>query len=156
MVLDNGVRHLRFAIRTLARNKSAYLPAALILALGIGMSVAMFSLVDAVLLRPLPFPKQESIQVIWKADPLAGSHVEELAYPELRDLQESIPDFEYVAVMPTSLYGYARVLQTGKAEPVQIESAPVSHDFFRVLGVSPSLGAISRVPTNEWGRRLWY
>ena len=111
-----------------------------ILALGIGMSVAIFSLVDAVLLRPLPFPKQESIQVIWKMDPLAGSHVEELAYPELRDLQEGISDFEYVAMMPTSLYGYARVLQTGKSDPVQIESTPVSHDFFRVLGVSPVFG----------------
>jgi putative ABC transport system permease protein len=104
------------------------------------MSVAMFSLVDAVLLRPLPFPRQQSIQVIWKVDPLAGSHVEELAYPELRDLQQNIQDFEYVAVMPTSLYGYGKVLQTGQAEPVQIESAPVSHDFFRVLGVAPALG----------------
>ena len=100
----------------------------------------VFTLVDAVLLRPLPFPKQESIQLIWKVDPLAGSHVEELAYPELHDLQQSIPDFEYVAVMPTSLYGYAKVLQTGNSEPVQIESAPVSHDFFRVLGVAPVLG----------------
>jgi putative ABC transport system permease protein len=104
------------------------------------MSVAMFSLVDAVLLRPLPFPRQESIQVIWKVDPLAGSHVEELAYPELGDLRQNIQDFEYVAVMPTSLYGYGKVLQTGKADPVQIESAPVSHDFFRVLGVAPVLG----------------
>ena len=134
------IRYVLHAVRTLSRNKAAYFTAATILALGIGMSVAMFSLVNAVLLRPLPFPKQESIQVIWKVDPLAGSHVEELAYPELRDLEESIPDFQYVAVMPTSLYGYARVLQTGKAEPVQIESAPVSHDFFRVLGVSPVLG----------------
>src|ERR1700722_3816457 len=140
MLLDSCARHLRFAIRTLRRNKAAYFSAAMILALGTGMSVAMFSLVDAVLLRPLPFPEQNSIQVIWKVDPLAGSHVEELAYPELRDLQEGISDFAYVAVMPTSLYGYARVLQTGKAEPVQIESAPVSHDFFRVLGVSPVLG----------------
>jgi len=139
-VLDAGVRDARLAIRTLRRNKTAYGAAAVILALGIGMSVAMFSLVEAVLLRPLPFPRQQSIQVIWKVDPLAGSHVEELAYPELRDIQEGIPDFEYVAVMPTSLYGYARVLQTGKAEPVQIESAPVSHDFFRVLGVKPALG----------------
>jgi putative ABC transport system permease protein len=140
MILDHCAHHLRFAIRTLLRNKAGYLAAAAILALGIGMSVAMFSLVDAVLLRPLPFPKQESIQVIWKVDPLAGSHVEELAYPELRDLQESISDVESVAVMPTSLYGYARVLQIAKAEPVQIESTPVSHDFFRVLGVSPVLG----------------
>src|ERR1700691_3983201 len=127
-------------IRHMRRNKTAYLGAAGILALGIGMSVAMFSLVNAVLLRPLPFPKQESIQVIWKVDPLAGSHVEELAYPELRDLEESISDFEYVAVMPTSLYGYARVLQRDAAAPVQIESAPVSHDFFRVLGIAPVLG----------------
>jgi len=43
-------------------------------------------------------------------------------------------------VMPTSLYGYAKVLQNDQAAPVQIESAPVSHDFFRVLGVSPVLG----------------
>jgi putative ABC transport system permease protein len=124
--------YLRHALRNLS--------SIAILALGIGMSVAMFSLVDAVLLRPLPFPKQDSIQVIWKADPLAGTHVEELAYPELRDLQANIPDFEYVAVMPTSLYGYARVLQREGAAPVQIESAPVSHDFFRVLGIAPVLG----------------
>ena len=140
MIIDTGARHLRLAARTLLRNKAAYLFAVAILALGIGMSVAMFSLVDAVLLRPLPFPKQESIEVIWKVDPLAGSHVEELAYPELGDLQQSIPDFDSVAVMPTSLYGYARVLQNGKNEPVQIESSPVSHDFFRVLGVAPRLG----------------
>src|SRR5271168_5648754 len=101
------IRHLGLAIRTLPRNKAAYQGAAAILALGIGMSAAMFSLVNAVLLRPLPFPKQESIQVIWKVDPLAGSHVEELAYPELGDLQTGIPEFESVAVMPTSLYGYA-------------------------------------------------
>ncbi|MDE0263128.1 MAG: ABC transporter permease, partial [Bryobacterales bacterium] len=110
------------------------------LALGIGMSVAMYSLVDAVLLRPLPFPDQDSIYVIQKADPLAGAHVEELAYPELSDLQESIPGFEYVAVTPVALYGNARVLQSGTADPVQLETALVSHDFFRVLGVSPRMG----------------
>ena len=123
--LEIGARHLRLSVRMLLCNKGVYLSAASILALGIGMSVAMFSLVDAVLLRPLPFPKQESIQVIWKVDPLAGKHVEELAYPELRDLQESIQDFEYVAVMPTSLYGYAKILQKDQGAPVQIESAPV-------------------------------
>ncbi|HTC91383.1 MAG TPA: ABC transporter permease [Bryobacteraceae bacterium] len=137
---DAWAMYLRFAIRSLLRNKTAYGSVIAILALGVGMSVAVFSLVDAVLLRPLPFPNQRLIQVIWKTDPVAGSHVEELAYPELRDLQEGISDFEFVAMMPTSLYGYSRVLQNGKSDPVQIESTPVSHDFFRVLGVSPALG----------------
>lgn len=139
-LLDSGVRHLRVAAKALRQHRETSLAAAGILSIGIGMSVAMFSLVDAVLLRPLPFPRQESIEVIRKVDPAAGKYVEEMAYPELRDLQENIRDFEYVAVMPTSLYGYARVLRTGNREPVQIESAPVSHDFFRVLGVSPMLG----------------
>jgi putative ABC transport system permease protein len=138
--LEIAARHVQVALRTLFRHRGGYLAAIGILALGIGMSVAMFSLVDAVLIRPLPFPGQEQIRVIWKADPLAGPHVEELAYPELRDLQESIPEFEYAALMPTSLYGYGQVLQVGGAEPVQIEAAPVSHDFFRVLGVSPAQG----------------
>ena len=133
-------RSLRLATRSFLRHSRTYLAVSAILALGIGMSVAMFSLVHAVLLQPLPFPNQDSIFVIWKSDPLAGTHVEELAYPELVDLQTSIPGFEYVAVTPTSLYGYARVLQSGTVDPVQLETAPVSHDFFRVLGVSPRLG----------------
>jgi putative ABC transport system permease protein len=138
--VDGGVRHLKTAAKAVLRHRKTSLAAAAILSIGIGMSVAMFSLVDAVLLRPLPFPRQQSIEVIWKSDPRAGRYVEEMAYPELRDLQENIRDFEYVAMMPTSLYGYARVLQIGNAEPVQIESALVSHDFFRVLGVPPALG----------------
>ena len=139
-LFENGTGHLFFALRTLSRHRGIYLSAIGILALGIGMSVAMFSLVDAVLLRPLPFPEQDSIYVIWKTDPLAGAPLVELAYPELRDLQENIEGFQHVAVMPTTLYGYGRVIQAGKAEPMQVESAPVSHDFFRVLGVSPVMG----------------
>ncbi|HVT95310.1 MAG TPA: ADOP family duplicated permease [Bryobacteraceae bacterium] len=127
-------------VRAILRHKKTYLTAAGILSLGIGMSVAMFTLVDAVLLRPLPFARQQSIEVIWKVDPQAGKYVEEMAYPELGDLQQNVHDLEYVAVMPTSLYGYAKALQIENHEPVQIESAPVSHDFFRVLGVSPVLG----------------
>ena len=156
MILDHGIRHLRFAIRTLLRNKTPYLAASTILALGIGMSVAMFSLVDAVLLRPLPFPKQESIQVIWKVDPLAGKHVEELAYPELRDLQESIPDFEYVAVMPTSLYGYARVLQIGKGGArCRSRARPCRTISFGCWAFRLSWAATSPVPTSAWARRRW-
>lgn len=138
--IDFVARQARLACRTFLRHCGVYLAATGILSLGLGMSIAMFSLIDAVLIRPLPFPNQERIQVIWKTDPSSGTHIEELAYPELRDFQEGIRGLQYVAVMPTSLYGYAKVLQKDSADPVQIESAPVSHDFFRVLGVSPALG----------------
>ena len=134
--LLSSVRRVRVARHFIRRSGAAVG----VLSLGIGMSVAMFSLVDAVLVRPLPFPEQDDIYVIWKADPLAGAHMEELAYPELRDLQTGLDVLSYAAVMPTSLYGYAKVLQAGTSDPVQIESMPVSHDFFRVLGVSPALG----------------
>ena len=64
----------------------AYVLATLALILGVGMSTALFSLVEAVLLRPLPFPEQDSLYVIWKADPAAGRDYQELSYPELFDL----------------------------------------------------------------------
>ena len=161
--MSSTLDYLRAACRTLSRRRSAYLGAIAILALGIGAGVAMFSLVDAVLLRPLPFPRQDAIEVIWKKDPPAGLHVEELAYPELRDLQQNIAAFDSVALLPTSLYGYARVLRTGASDPVSIESAPVSHDFFRVLGVSPFLGRDFRAadeqvdapPTVILSQRVW-
>jgi predicted permease len=131
---------MRLVFRNLLLGRRTYLAAAAILSLGIGASLAMFSLVDAVLIRPLPFPRQQDIHLIWKVDPLAGPYIVEMGYPELRDLQASLDDLEYAAVMPTSLYGYARVLQMSSSDSVQIESGLVSHDFFRVLGVSPALG----------------
>lgn len=137
--IDLLFRNMRFALRTFRKHSSAYVFAICVLALGIGMSTAVFSLVQAVLLRPLPFPKQDSIRVIWKENRKIGAPLVELAYPELWDLQ-SVKALESVAVMPTTLYGYGKVIQVGSREPVQVESAPVSHDFFRTLGVSPMLG----------------
>jgi putative ABC transport system permease protein len=133
-------RNLIFAVRTFRKHGGAYLFGICALALAAGLSTAIFSLVEAVLLRPLPFPHQDSLRVIWKADRKAGVPFVELGYPELHDLQENVEAFASVAVMPTTLYGYGQVIQSGAKDPVQVESAPVSHDFFRTLGVSPVLG----------------
>jgi predicted permease len=132
--------HARFALRIFSRGGGAYLLAIGVLALGIGMTTAVFSLVQTVLLQPLPFVAQDSLRVIWKADRKAGVPFIELAYPELGDLQQGVNAFDSVALMPTTLYGYGKVLQVGAKEPVQVESTPVSHDFFRTLGLTPVLG----------------
>lgn len=111
-----------------------------VMALAIGISTAVFSLAHAVIFHPLPFPDQQSLRVIWKADPKSGAPFLELAYPELRDLQKGVPAFASVALMPTTLYGYGKVVRIGNQQPVQVESAPVSHDFFKTLGIHPVLG----------------
>ncbi|MBC8166340.1 MAG: ABC transporter permease, partial [Bryobacteraceae bacterium] len=139
--LEMLARQVQFALRSFWRQGGAYALATGILAIGIGLSVAIFSLVEAVVLSPLPFPDQGRIHLIWKSDLQTNEHqVGELAYPELEDLRASLRDVEHVALMPAALYGNARVLQTGTQEPVQIETCPASSDFFRVLGVSPALG----------------
>lgn len=133
------LRHGRFAVRSFRRGPS-YVLATAILALGIGLSVSMFSLVNAVVLSPLPFRAQGDVHLVWKSDSQTKPQiVGELAYPELTDLQAN-PEIESVALIPAALYGNGRVLQSGVQEPIQIESCPTSPDLFRVLGVKPALG----------------
>ncbi len=134
------LRHLRFTLRTFRRQPAAYGSAIAVLALAIGICTAVFSLVDAVLLKPLPFPDQDALQVIWKTDAKAGSPVVELSYPELGDLQGGVPAISSAALMPTTLYGYGKMIQFDGRPPVQVESAPVSNRFFGTLGVSPVIG----------------
>ncbi len=133
------VRAVRIACRTILGGNS-YLFAIAVMSLAIGMGTAVFSLAEAVIFRPLPFPGQQSLRVIWKADFRSANPFLELAYPELHDLQDGVPALESVALMPTTLYGYGKVIRIGNQEPIQVESAPVSHDFFRTLGVHPALG----------------
>ncbi len=137
--LDSVIRDTRFALRTFRRGTGSYVFAIAVLAVGIGMTTALFSLVYAVLLRPLPFPDQDALQVVWKAQP-GKERLVELAYPELADLTDNIEALESVALMPTTAYGNGRVVQGVGLEPRTVNTAPVSSDFFRTLGVQPQLG----------------
>gem|GEM_PF-2089796 len=139
--LDTLFRHVRFAGRSFLRHGGAYLLATAILALGIGLSVAMFSLVEAVVFAPLPYPQQKNIHLVWKYDTQTATHVVgELAYPELADLCANPNEIAKVALIPAALCGNGRVLQTGTNDPVQIESCPTTADLFQVLGIAPALG----------------
>ena len=132
---------LRYGARVLLKHKGFTLVAVLTLALGIGANTAIFSIVQTVLLRPLPFAQQEQLVMLWKQDTNAGSPFVELALAEVRDWQQQAHTFAGFAAMPATVYGYGYVL-TGRGDAVQLESSKVSGSFFSLLGVQPEYGRV--------------
>jgi putative ABC transport system permease protein len=130
---------LRYAARVLLKRPGFALIAVLTLALGIGANTAIFSVVQAVLLRPLPFKEQERLVVAWKSEATTNHSFVELSIPESNEWRSQSQLFEHLAAMTTSVYGFGYTLR-GRGEPVQIRSARVSAEFFPVLGVKPILG----------------
>jgi putative ABC transport system permease protein len=128
---------LRYAFRMLRKNPGFTAIAVLTLALGIGANIAIFTVVDSVLLKPLPYSHPERIIKI-------GSTYQETPYsfavidgPHYRFLEEYNRSFEYVEAHDVVTSG---VVVSGHAEPEHLISANVSVGFFRVLGVTPALG----------------
>lgn len=122
-----------YGVRMLMKRPVVTAVAVLTLALGVGANTAIYSIVNAVLLRPLPFAEQERLVVAWKRDQAVNAPLAELSIPEFNDWLNQSQAFESLAAMPTTVYGYGFVL-TGRGEPVQLESAKVSADFFAALG----------------------
>lgn len=135
------IQDLRYGLRVLSRSKGYTAVAALTLALGIGAITAIFSVVHTVLLRPLPFAKQEQLVTLWKRDTVASQPFVELALAEVRDWQQQAQSFDSLAAMPATVYGYGYVL-TGRGEAVQLESAKVTGRFFELLGAQAAHGRV--------------
>ena len=132
---------LRYGVRGLLKRPGFAAVVVLTLALGVGANSAIFSIVYAVLLRPLPFPEQERLVVAWEKDTTANTPFVELSVAEVRDWQAQNQSFTSLAAMPTTVYGYGYVL-TGRGDPVQLESARVSGSFFSILGAHAALGRV--------------
>jgi putative ABC transport system permease protein len=134
-------RDLRYALRRAFKDRRSGVPlfAVAALAIGIGASTAMFSVLDAVVLQPLPFTQEERLVAGWKTSRTDPTRFVELSYPEFLQWQAQSTSFESLAALPTTVYGYSYVL-TGRGDPVSIESARVTGEFFDVLGMPPLLG----------------
>ena len=133
------IRDLRHGLRMLRQHPGCSAVAVVTLALGIGATTAVFSLVHAVVLRPFPFADQDELVVSWKKDTTAYSPWAELSYPEFEDWRAQSRSFSGLAALPTLAYGQGFVL-TGRGEPALIESTKVTGRFFALLGVRPALG----------------
>src|SRR6202030_2103648 len=125
---------IRYALRMLRRAPGFTAVAVLTIALGIGATTAIFSLVDATLLHPLPYPHPEQLVRVVDDLPGVGAQDVGMSVPEWHDLQRS-GIFEYV-----SLAVYGPVNLTGSSQPTRARYSGVAPNYFALLGVKPQLG----------------
>jgi predicted permease len=131
--METLLGELRHGLRILTRSPGFAVIAVLTLALGIGASTAIFSVVDAVLLRALPYPNPQQIVRVWEQ--AADGHRMNLSDPNFDDLRDQNNTF-------SSLAAYASLLSpvSGGREPVRVNIAEVSRGFFETLGIRPVRG----------------
>jgi putative ABC transport system permease protein len=131
----DALRHdLRFALRSFLRTPGFSAVSVLTLALGIGATTAIFSVVHGVLLRPLPYPDADRIVRLWQLSG-EGSQMD-VSDPNFADWQMRSRSFAALA----QVQGPYPVSVSGDAEPARVSAASISQDFLRVLGVQPAMG----------------
>ncbi len=127
---------LRYALRSLRKSPGFTVVAILTLALGIGANTAIFSVVDSVVLRPLPYPEPEELVLVWGRMDQRGVTEFPHSPPDFRDYQRHSTRFEGLA----SVITFPQPLDGQDGEPEQVNVGGVSWNFFDVLGISPALG----------------
>lgn len=129
------LQDLRYGIRTLFRSPGFSAVAVLTLALGIGANTAIFSVINAVLLRPLPFRDAGGLAMLWTNDAKRGIHEGVTAYPTIADWRAESSSFADMAIFtgnPLTL--------TGLDQPERVKGEFVSANLFPLLGIEPALG----------------
>ena len=140
--METLIKDIRYGIRSLAKRPAFTAIAIITLALGIGASTAIFSVVDGVLLRRLPYPNAELIVQLREVNE-RGTQIP-VTEPNFLDIRDRSHTLEAVAQ-----YGGMLTIVNGGNEPVRAMAATVSNDFFNVLGVRPAVG---RAFTAEEGK----
>src|SRR5437764_3108900 len=126
---------LRFALRMLAKAPGFAIIATLTLALGIGANSAIFSVIDAVLLRPLPFPKPNELVAIWSQVARDKSEKETESVPNYIDLRDQSRTLQALAA-----FTRAGAVLNGSEESRQLYGVAITSDIFAALGVAPARG----------------
>jgi putative ABC transport system permease protein len=143
------MKNFSYAIRQLRKNPGFTLTAVLTLAIGIGATTAIFSLVYTVLLRPLPFPQSDRLMWLTQQDhSLPGTIAEPLSYPDYFDWRAQSHTFEGIVS-----YRGASVTLQKNGEPQLLDAQRVSSNFFEVMGISPMLGRGFRWEEEKPGNR---
>ena len=133
--MNKLVQDLKFGTRILLKQPGFTLVAVVTLALGIGANTAIFSLVNSILLRPLPFREPDRLVRLIQASPKLGLPTWGVSQADFNAYREQNRSFETIA-----LYNNTATNLTGEGEPERLPVASVTADFFKVFGVNPQLG----------------
>src|SRR6185295_12488251 len=123
---------IQYALRNIAKKPLFYSVAILTLALGIGANAAIFTVVNGVLLQPLPYPHPERLMMVWMHNPRQGFDKDVGSYPYFQDWRSGSQSFERM-----SAYVGSSVTLTGSGDPAQIRGARVAPAFFQTMRVVP-------------------
>lgn len=141
--LDILAQDLRFTFRTLKRDYGFTMVAVLILALGIAANITVFSVVNTILLRPLPFRNSQQLVRIVEKDPKAGESSKTYTADATQDFQEQNHSFQSVSGY-FAFTGPDNFKLIGHSQPLPVTGLLVAENFFQTLGVEPSLGRLFR------------
>lgn len=135
--MQNLIQDLRYGLRMLAKNRGFTVIAVLTLVLGIGANTAIFSVVNGVLLKRLPFPDADRVVTLWENNAALGLERDDVSPANFLDWRERQRSFSEIAFANPNSFDYA-----GEGEPQVIRAALVSKGFFNILGAQAEHGRV--------------
>src|SRR5438105_4056926 len=156
--METLFKDIRYNIRSLLKRPGFTAIAVITLALGIGANTAIFSVVNALLLRPLPFKEPARLVQVWEANFKRGQNTMEVSYPNFADWRDQNQLFEQIAAYSDKTFNL-----TDTGEPERIQGEIVSPSLFPLLGIKPMMGRVflpeedhpNKVFSVVMGERLW-
>src|SRR5438876_11491934 len=133
--METLIKDIRYGVRSLLKRPGFTAIAVITLALGIGANTTLFSFVNGILLRPLPYRDPGQLVILDETSPKQGIKSFAVSYPNFVDWREQNHVFEAVAAYQQHTYSIV-----GAGEPEQIRGARISYGLFELLGVAPILG----------------
>jgi len=157
-LLETALQDIRYGLRSMRKHPGFFAIAALTLALGIGASTAVFSVVNAILLKPLPYPNASRVLMLWREGPLAGLGDFPWSEREFTILEQSPMAFQHLGAFERDSFNL-----TGVRNSELLDGVRASAGFFPALGVQPERGRVFSAdedkPGNEHvavlSHRLW-
>ncbi len=148
-VLADFGHDMRFAFRMLLKNPSFTIVTVMALALGIGANTAIFSVVNTVLLRPLPYKDPERLVMVWEDASKSGYPRDTPSAANFADWRDQNQVFEGMAAITDESFNF-----TGSGEPERLEGQRVSASLFPLLGVEPQLGRVFTAAEDQPGSKV--